>query len=235
MGLIEGETKYSAFLIHTKRRRESTLLGGSRTKRSRYACTPFVQDLTMKKSVSLLICGGMLFLFSHCGGSPDATSVDEAAKHNEELLESTGKDEDAGWFVAEAASGNMLAAELGRLASSKAASPSVRQFGQLMLDHHTQANAQLKQIADLKNLITPTQLGHDHQELYNETMTLSGPQFDRYYIETMVERHEELIKRYEEMAQEGKDPELKNYATKTLPTLRAHLEQAEQLEEGLEE
>ncbi|MBA9079263.1 MULTISPECIES: DUF4142 domain-containing protein [Rufibacter] len=185
----------------------------------------------MKKNLFHLICGGaLLFWVSGCGGSSDSTSVDAAAKHNEELLESTGKDEAAGWFVAEAASHNMLSAELGRLASSKAVNPGLKQFGQLLLDHHTQTNAQLKQIADLKNLITPTKLGNDHQDLYNDILSKTGAGFDQAYLEAVVENHEEIIKKYEEMANEGKDPELKSYAAKALPTLRAHVEQAEQLE-----
>ncbi|MGV3540711.1 MAG: DUF4142 domain-containing protein [Rufibacter sp.] len=188
----------------------------------------------MKRSLIVLLFGGMAVLLSGCGGSSDSTSVDAAGKHNENLLESTGKDEAAGWFVAESGSSSLLQIELGRLASSKATDPRVQQYGQLMQNHHTQTNAQLKQIADLKNLLLPTQLGEDHQELYNEIMSQSGAEFDKAYLKAMVDSHEESIARYEEMANEGKDPELKSYAVKALPTLRAHLAQAEQLESEVE-
>lgn len=187
----------------------------------------------MKKKRLPLICCMLLTLGTSCGGSTDSTSVDAAGKHNEDLLESTGKDEKAGWFVAEAASAGMLEAELGRLASSKAQDPRVKQLGQLMFNHHTQANAQLKQIADLKNLVTPTTLSRDHQEIYHQLMAHSGTAFDQAYARALVDNHEETIKKFEEMAEEGTDPELKSFAGKSLPMLRAHLEQVQQLEKEL--
>ncbi|WP_192822267.1 DUF4142 domain-containing protein [Rufibacter sp. LB8] len=188
----------------------------------------------MKTYLTIFCVVALAWGMASCGDSSDSTSVDAAGKHNEKLLESTGKDEKAGWFVAEAASAGMLEAELGRLASSKAQDARVKQYGQLMLDHHTQGNKQLKQIADLKNLITPTSLGEDHQEIYNELMSQSGAAFDKAYMQSMVKSHKETIDRFEQMANEGTDLELKNFAAKTLPMLRAHLEQAEQIEDALE-
>ncbi|MBC3540861.1 DUF4142 domain-containing protein [Rufibacter sediminis] len=188
----------------------------------------------MKNHLFYLLLAVSVSLVSGCGGSSsEATSVDAAGKHNEELLESTGKDEKGGWFVAEAASGGLFEVELGRLASSKASDPRVKQFGQLMLDHHTQTNAQLKQIADLKNLIVPTSLGEEHQETFNAIMSNSGAAFDKAYMEAMVKDHKETIDKFEEMSEEGKDMELRAFAGKALPTLRAHLSQAEQLEDDL--
>ncbi|AKQ46819.1 hypothetical protein TH63_16205 [Rufibacter radiotolerans] len=189
----------------------------------------------MKNYLFYLLFAAGASLAAGCGNSSDSTSVDAAGKHNENLLESTGKDEKAGWFVAKAASAGLFEVELGRLASSKAVDPRVKKYGQMMLDHHTQTNAQLKQTADLKNLMVPTTMGKDHQETYNEIMSKSGAAFDKAYIEAMVKDHKDVIHEFEEMAEEGKDMEIKNFVTKTLPTLRAHLTQAEQLEEQLEE
>jgi putative membrane protein len=187
----------------------------------------------MKKRLCFLFSGALLILLTSCGGSSDSTSVDAAGKHNEELLETTGKDEKAGWFVAEVTSGGLMEAELGRLASSKGASPLIRELGQTLLNHHTQANTQLKQIADLKNLVLPTQMGDDHQDEYNEIMSKNGAAFDMAYLEAVMKEHKQAIKDFEEMATEGTDVELKAFANKSLPMLRAHLAQAEQLEDQL--
>ncbi|WP_205500487.1 DUF4142 domain-containing protein [Rufibacter psychrotolerans] len=189
----------------------------------------------MKNNLFYLLFLAWLHLLTGCGGaSPETTSVDAAGEHNEEVLESTGKDNKAGWFVAEVTSGGLFEVEMGRLASSKAQSPALKQFGQLMLDHHTQANTQLKQVAELKNLMVPTSLGEDHQETFNQVLGLSGAAFDRAYLEAIIKDHEQTIDRFEEMADQGTDTELKNFAARNLPTLRAHLAQAEQLEEQLQ-
>jgi putative membrane protein len=187
----------------------------------------------MKNHAFYLLFATATLLLTGCGGSSDTTTVDAAGKHNEELLESTGKDEQAGWFVAEAGSGGMFEVELGRLASSKASDPRVRELGQLMQNHHSQSNAQLKQVADLKNLIVPTNLSDDHQKTYNDVMARSGTDFDRAYVEALINHHKDAVDEFEEMAQKGQDLEIKAFASKHLPTLRAHLSQAEQLEDQL--
>ena len=43
-------------------------------------------------------------------------------------------------FVGEAAEGGMAEVEFGKLATEKAASPQVKQFGQRMIDDHSKAN-----------------------------------------------------------------------------------------------
>jgi putative membrane protein len=188
----------------------------------------------MKNYLFPVLFAASVSLLSGCGGSSDATSVNAAGKHNEELLESTGKDEKGGWFVAEVASGGMFEVELGRLASSKATDPRVRQLGELMMNHHTQTNTQLKQIADLKNLIVPTSLSDNHQKTYNAVMSTSGAAFDKAYLEAMEEDHKETIEKFEEMSEEGTDLELKAFASKNLPTLHAHLSQVEKLKDEIQ-
>lgn len=187
----------------------------------------------MEKNLTHVCCVALLLFIAGCGGSSDSTSVDAAGKHNEKLLETTGKSEEAGWFVAEMTSSNMLEAELGRLASSKATNPQIQQLGQLLLNHHKQLNTQLKQIADLKNLITPTSLKDDHQDAYTSIMEKSGAEFDKAYLDATVENHKETIDQFTEMSEQGQDTEIKNFATKALPTLKAHLTQAETLQDQL--
>ena len=52
---------------------------------------------------------------------------------------------------------------------------------------------------------------------------LKGDTFDKSYVKGMVKDHEEDIKEFEHEAQQGRDPEAKGFAAKTLHTLRAHL------------
>jgi len=194
---------------------------------------PTVPTITMKKNLIPQVCAFLLFCLASCGGSSDSTSVDAAGKHNENLLESTGKPEQAGWFVANMASCNTLEAELGRLASSKGNDPRVKELGQLLLNHHTQLNTQLKQIADLKNLITPTSLSNDHQQIFNNILEKSGASFDQAYLEAIIKNHKDTIDEFQEMADEGEDTEIRNFSIRSLPTLQAHLTQAEALENAL--
>ncbi len=52
---------------------------------------------------------------------------------------------------------------------------------------------------------------------------LSGATFDKSYVKGMVEDHEKDIAAFRREAQDGKDPDAKAFAAKTLPTLEGHL------------
>ena len=55
---------------------------------------------------------------------------------------------------------------------------------------------------------------------------LSGADFDKEYMSAMVKDHEEDVKDFETQANGGSDPDIKNFAAKTLPTLKNHLQMA---------
>ena len=64
-------------------------------------------------------------------------------------------------------------------------------------------------------------------------MSLSGKEFDKGFIEAAVSDHQKAIELFENEASRGTDAQLKAFATKTLPTLRAHLKQAQDLQAKL--
>jgi putative membrane protein len=131
----------------------------------------------------------------------------------------TGPDE----FVEDAAHGGMAEVELGKLATSKAKDAEVKKFGQMMVTDHTKANNELKTLAQTKKWTLPTDAG-PHKDTIEELGKLSGEEFDRAYVDQMVEDHEADVEAFEEQAQSSADAELKAFAAKTLPTLKEHLE-----------
>ena len=56
---------------------------------------------------------------------------------------------------------------------------------------------------------------------------LSGAEFDRAYMDHMVKDHKKDIAEFRKQASSGKDPEIKAFAAKSLPTLQEHLKMAE--------
>src|SRR5690349_5799966 len=81
-------------------------------------------------------------------------------------------------FVEKAASGGMAEVKMGKLAVDKGTSPTVKQFGQKMVDDHSKANDELKSIASKKNLTLPTEVDSKHQAAYDKLAKLSGSDFD---------------------------------------------------------
>jgi len=129
-------------------------------------------------------------------------------------------------FVTEAAGGGAAEVELGKLATEHASNPDVKSFGQRMVDDHSKAGNELKQLATTKNISLPTDLDSKDKALYDRLMKLQGAAFDRAYMDAMVKDHEKDIEAFGTESNEGHDPEVKAWATKALPTLEEHLRMA---------
>lgn len=130
-------------------------------------------------------------------------------------------------FIEEAAKGGMAEVQLGKLAAEKAENAQVKQFGQRMVDDHGKANSQLKQLASAKNVSLPQEIDRSHQREYERLQKLSGAQFDREYMKHMVSDHKKDVKEFQKTAKSAKDPDVKNFAQTTLPTLEEHLRLAQ--------
>lgn len=129
-------------------------------------------------------------------------------------------------FVKKAAEGGMAEVELGKLAVDKGGSEDVKKFGQRMVDDHSKANDQLKQLASSKNVTVPDGLNAKDKATKDRLEKLSGAQFDRAYMSDMVKDHEQDITEFNHESKMGKDSDVKDFASQTLPTLKDHLKNA---------
>ena len=127
-------------------------------------------------------------------------------------------------FWTKAAQGGMAEVELGQMASTKAQNAEVKSFAQKMVADHTKANTELKALAAKKSITLPTDVGSEHKSTMDDLKGLSGADFDKAYVEAMVEDHETDVKLFEEQAKDDSDADLKAFAAKTLPTLKSHLD-----------
>lgn len=125
-------------------------------------------------------------------------------------------------FVDKAAAGGMAEVKLSKLAMDKGQSPEVKQFARKMVEDHSKANVELKQIAEKKGLSTPATMDDKHQKIYDKLVKLDGADFDKEYMRAMADDHDETIKLFKDESQSAQDPELKSFAMKTLPTLQKH-------------
>jgi len=132
-------------------------------------------------------------------------------------------------FVKKAAEGGMAEVELGNLAKDKASSSEVKQFAQRMVDDHTKANEQLKSIASEKGVTLPTSLDAKDEATKDRLSKLSGDQFDRAYMNDMVKDHTKDVSEFKKESTAAKDPDIKSFASQTLPTLEDHLKEARQI------
>lgn len=133
-------------------------------------------------------------------------------------------------FAMKAAQGGMAEVQLGKLATEKASDPNVKAFGQQMVDDHTKANDDLKSVAEKENMTLPTNLDAKDQSEYNKLQKLSGSDFDHAYVKDMVKDHEEDVKEFQKEASNGKDPQIRAFASRTLPVLQQHLDKIKSIQ-----
>jgi len=130
-------------------------------------------------------------------------------------------------FVRKAAQANYDEVQLGKLAQDKGTNPAVKNFGGRMVTDHTKANDNLKPIADKDNITMPSNMDTKDQALYNRLSKLSGSQFDREYMRSMVKDHQSDVAEFQRESQRAKNADVRSYASNTLPTLQEHLRLAE--------
>ena len=117
--------------------------------------------------------------------------------------------------------------ELSKLAQSKAASETVKSFGKRMEQDHSKANDELRKLAADKGVQLATALDSKHKSKVDKLAKLSGADFDKRFMSDMVSDHKSAVKEFQKQADKGKDADLKQFAGKTLPTLKDHLQLAE--------
>ena len=133
-------------------------------------------------------------------------------------------------FVTKAVQAGKAEVAAGQLATSKSSSDDVKKFAQHMVDDHTKAGAELEQIAQSKGLTVPSDTDSAHKKLAKRLDAAQGADFDRLYAkEAGVKDHSGAVKLFEDEAKNGKDPDLKAFAAKTLPTIKDHYEMAKNL------
>jgi|SRR5580704_5958933 putative membrane protein len=135
-------------------------------------------------------------------------------------------------FVKDALLGGMTEVELGKVALEKASSDPVKQFAQKMIDDHSKANEDLKQLASKENINVPDSLDSKHQSRVEKLSKLSGADFDRAYIKDQLKDHQQDVQEFQQEAQRGSDSDVKSFASKTLPVLEEHLSMAKDLEKA---
>lgn len=132
-------------------------------------------------------------------------------------------------FVMQAGQLSMMEVELGRLAVQRGSSAGVKQYGQQMVEEHTQANQELMQLAMQKQVELPTEMSTQNTAMIDRLSGLSGRSFDTAYKQAMIDSHNQAIALFQAQSQQGQDPELKAWATQKLPNLQAHLKMVNQM------
>jgi putative membrane protein len=133
-------------------------------------------------------------------------------------------------FVKEVAISDMFEIESSKLAAQKG-NAQEKSFAQQMMTDHTKTSSELKGLVGngKAQATVPTTLDSSHQSKLDKLKGANGKDFSSDYNSYQVSAHEDAVSLFERYANGGDNAELKNWAGKTLPALRHHLDMAKEL------
>jgi predicted outer membrane protein len=163
-------------------------------------------------------------------------------------------------FVHEVLSDGTAEVEMSTLAKERAADPEVKRFAQMMIDDHTNAGKLLTQVATTYGIPAQPQLDDKHKGLMDKLSKLRGADFDKEYMNAMVDDHESAVKDVRSRVDEdrsltdrltGKNPEdrasvkpepsddkvkiaINEWAANVLPTVEHHLDRAKEIKDHID-
>lgn len=189
----------------------------------------------MKKLIIILLASANIAI-SGCDSNKDSKEKADSTNTHQDSIHNkqTGTGDWAisapdAEFAVEAANGGMAEVELGRLAQEKATSKAVKDFGKMMIDDHSKANSELKELAKSKRIILPDSVGKEEAELESTLASKPANEFDKAYINAMVDDHRKDIATFENARRKVKYPEMKALIDKALPMLKMHLATIEKI------
>ena len=132
-------------------------------------------------------------------------------------------------FVKHEAAAGMAVVKLAELAVKKAERTDVKEFAAMIVADHTKANEELKALAAKKGVEASAVIDPKHADTFQELEKVSGAEFDKNFLAEMVKGHKKCVSSFEAASTDVTDSDVKAFANKMLPTLKAHLEKAKEL------
>jgi putative membrane protein len=136
-------------------------------------------------------------------------------------------------FIMKATQAGMTEVQFGKLAQNQASDDAVKEFARRMVKDHTAANDELMTAAKNVKVAAAPARDKDAQAAAGKLTGLKGADFDRAYMQQMVDDHQKAVSLFEVESKNGTDPALKNFAADTLPTLQDHLKMAQSINDKL--
>jgi len=158
------------------------------------------------------------------------TAKPSTAPHDGDHAKASTADMD---FAKKVAAGGEAEVQVTMLAQQKATSSDVKDLASRLHTDHMKANDELKKIASQKGWTLPTEPTADQKAKKEKLEKLSGSAFDKAFVDMMVTNHRTNIPNFERQASHGSDPDLKQFASSTIPTLKEHLDMAQKVQKSL--
>jgi putative membrane protein len=180
----------------------------------------------MKKNFPAIALAFSALAFAACNDTKTSESTTDTSTVSQVTTDTMGASKTSNEFVTVTAQNGMAEVEMGKQAQSNGGSQDVKDFGKTLETDHGNANAALTAVANEENIQLPTAMTDDHQKHLSEMGAMKGKDYDKHFIDMMIDSHGKSIERFKDAAANNANAKVKDFAAKTLPTLEAHLAKA---------
>jgi putative membrane protein len=136
-------------------------------------------------------------------------------------------------FVKEVATSDMFEIASSKLAEQKG-NAREKAFASQMVTDHTKTSTELKGLVTAGKVKAelPSALDSSNQSKLDKLKAANGKDFSSDFDSYQVSAHKDAVSLFERYAKGGDNADLKDWAGKTVPTLKHHLEMAENLKKS---
>ncbi len=152
--------------------------------------------------------------------------------HGKNYNNETLVDADGLAFVRGAMEGGLTEVKASGIALTKTSNQRVVALAKMMINDHTKAGDELKKIEGRKLIATNDTISTQHLKMIDDLSGKTGAAFDHAYIDMMVNDHEQAVKLFADATQNNAVA-IKDFASKTLPTIQMHLDSAKAIQASL--
>jgi putative membrane protein len=125
-------------------------------------------------------------------------------------------------FVLKAAVGGAEEVALGNLAQQKATTEDVKRLADTIVRDHSQANEELKQLAESKGIAVPASTTPASQTVAAAMSELPTEEFEKQYVAQQHGAHVAAVQMFQHAAQHATDADVRAFAEKHAPKIEAH-------------
>ena len=174
------------------------------------------RSIKLVSSTTLALCGILLHAPSAMATEKDTLNATDVS------------------FIKHAAADDMAEVKLGELGAKKAERPEVKTYAAMIVTDHTKSNADLAKLAAAKGVELSAVIEPDKATVFQKLEQSSGAEFDSKFLAEMVSDHKMCVSNFEKASNEATDSDVKAFASGLLPTLKAHLEKANELVKSMD-
>jgi len=153
----------------------------------------------------------------------------EAAEENQPPAVDTAEQD----FMTKLMQAYLAELDMAGTALQKSSNNDVRDYANMIRSDDSSALDDLADLMKAKNVPAPRTLTGEAQKDIMRMNRLTGPDFDREFINLMVTDHQWAVEVFRDMQTGAQNPDVRKYVEDRLPNLEMHLDKGQQLQSKL--